>query len=297
VTPLKTFFSSSSSLQRIQVILGLILLGLLFLYVAHMAYLFLIQNSIVFPRNTQPIDIKKTPLSTFEQVQTTTEDGEHVLLWVSPPKGDKPVILFFHGNSTTLQSPGLIERFATLAHHGFGVVALSYRGYGGSTGIPSEKGVKLDSEAAYSVAFQRFGKKHKIMAYGESLGTGIAVYLATQKPLAAVILQSPYTSLRAVAKANYPFPAEFFVKYPFSSDQIIGQINSPLLILHGAQDKLIPVEQAEMLYALARPPKRLVIFTQGSHGLAETTQEILKFLDDLGQNSLPPEEKIRINAS
>jgi pimeloyl-ACP methyl ester carboxylesterase len=290
----ESFFSFSPLPRWAKWLLRLTVLTLICGYGAYIFFIVSLKDFLIFRPDKAPLDITKTSLSNFEQIQTITADGEHILLWVSPPKGDKPVLLFFPGNGGTIQ--GLEERFATLTKDGIGLVALSYRGYGGSTGVPSEKGVKLDGEAAYDLAVQRFGEKRKIVAYGESFGTGIAVYLATQKPLAAVILQAPYSSLQAVAKIIYPFPVAFFVRSYFPSDQIISQIHAPLLILHGEKDGTIPVEQAQTLYDLALPPKQLVIFTQGTHGLVGTSHEILKFLHSLAQNSLPSEAERHIDA-
>ncbi|WP_449375705.1 alpha/beta hydrolase [Bosea thiooxidans] len=182
-----------------------------------------------------------------------------------PPRADKPVLLYFHGNAGNLARAGRTGRFRALTEDGTGLFAISYRGYGGSTGSPTELGLLQDARAAYGAAADRFGAG-RLVGYGESLGTGVVLKLAVEAPLQAVVLEAPYLSTAAVAQEAYPYvPVGLLMKDQFRSDEIIGRVKVPLLVLHGERDHIIPFAQGEALYGLANPPKRLVRFPEGRH--------------------------------
>jgi uncharacterized protein len=119
-----------------------------------------------------------------DEVVLTTSDGERVIAWHVPPRGQRPVVIYFHGNGGALAWRA--ERFARIVADGTGLVALSYRGYGGSTGSPSEAGLLRDAEATYQFATARYPAE-RLVLYGESLGTGVAVALAAEHKVGKVI--------------------------------------------------------------------------------------------------------------
>ena len=179
-------------------------------------------------------------LSQAQEVELKAADGEYSLAWHIAPRGDRTVILYFHGNGGALRDR--VERFGKLARDGFGLVALEYRGYGGNTGTPTEAGLIADAEAAYAYAAARYPAK-QIVLWGESLGSGVAVALATRKPVARVILEAPFTSAVAVAAAHYWYlPVGLLMKDQFRSDAVIGNVTAPVLILHGARDQVVPFD-------------------------------------------------------
>jgi hypothetical protein len=197
------------------------------------------------------------------EVVLDTADGEKVIVWNVPPKAGRPLILYFHGNGGALRQRA--ERFRALTADGTGLVAVSYRGYGGSTGSPSEQGLIADAEAAYRFALTQAPAKH-IVAFGESLGTGVAVAIAARHEVGRVILESPFTSAADVGAAVYWYlPVRLLMKDTFYSDRRIGKVTAPLLILHGARDNVGPIALGERLFALANEPKRFVRFEQGGH--------------------------------
>src|SRR5216684_2909881 len=148
---------------------------------------------------------------------------------------------------------------------GTGLLALSYRGYGGSSGSPSETGLIRDAEAAYEFAAARYGTA-RLALWGESLGTGVAVALAAAHPVAAIILDAPFTSAAAVGAAHYPFlPVRWLIKDPFYSDRRILDVRAPVLVLHGARDDVIPIAFGEQLFALIPGPKQFVRFAAAGH--------------------------------
>jgi fermentation-respiration switch protein FrsA (DUF1100 family) len=208
-----------------------------------------------------------------------TVDGEKVIVWHVAPQGDRPVVLYFHGNGGALRHRA--RRFAALAADGFGLVALSYRGYGGSSGSPSEQGLLNDARAAYAFAAERYATA-RIVAWGESLGTGVAVVIAGEKDLAKVVLEAPYTSTADIAASVYPIvPVRYLMKDQFRSDERIAQVKEPVLVLHGDRDRVIPIEYGRRLFELVSSPKRFVLLPGAGHeGLDEfgVLAEVKKFI-------------------
>src|SRR5216684_809597 len=198
-----------------------------------------------------------------EEIFLQTADGEKVIAWHVPPRGDKPLVLYFHGNGGALSWRA--DRFRALIADGTGLVALSYRGYGGSSGSPSEAGLVRDGEAVYEFAAARY-QTARLALWGESLGTGVAVALAATRPVAAIILDAPFTSAAAVGAAHYPFlPVRWLIKDPFYSDRRILDVRAPVLVLHGARDDVIPIAFGEQLFALIPGPKQFVRFAAAGH--------------------------------
>src|SRR5262245_12489052 len=147
-------------------------------YLGVLALMYFAQRALMyFP------DVARTPpsaagLPLAEEVVLQTQDGEKVIAWHVPPRGEKPVVLYFHGNGGALDLRA--GRFRKLVADGTGLLALSYRGYGGSTGTPTEAGLIRDAQAAYDFAVARFPPE-RIVLWGESLGTGVAVALAAER--------------------------------------------------------------------------------------------------------------------
>jgi uncharacterized protein len=233
-------------------------------YVGGLAALFFLQRSFLFPipqaGRTMP-DAAGFPEA--EEHLLTTADGEKVIVWHVPAKPGHPVVLYFHGNGDFLA--GFFGRFRDLIADGTGIVALSYRGYAGSSGQPNEQGLLLDAAAAYAFTTARYSAD-KIMAWGFSLGTGVAVALAAEQPVGKLILEAPYTSIGEIAASAFPiFPVRLMIRDTFHSDQRIAQVRAPLLIMHGAHDPTIPIRFGERLFALAHEPKQFVRFAEGGH--------------------------------
>jgi fermentation-respiration switch protein FrsA (DUF1100 family) len=198
-----------------------------------------------------------------EEIELVASDGERVIAWHVPPRGDKPVVLYFHGNGGALAWRA--ERFARIVADGTGLLALSYRGYGGSTGSPSEAGLLRDGEAIYAHAAARYPPE-RLVLYGESLGTGVAVPLAAEHKVGKVILESPFTSAVDIGAAAYPFlPVRLLMRDRFRSDERIAKVTAPVLVLHGERDTVVPIGYGERLYALISAPKKFVRFREGHH--------------------------------
>jgi uncharacterized protein len=215
-----------------------------------------------FPDRTRTAPAK-AGLPQAEEIVLTASDGERLIAWHVAPRGEKPVVLYFQGNGGALDLRA--QRFAALTGDGTGLVALSYRGYGGSTGRPSEAGLLRDAEATYAFATARYPAE-RLVLYGESLGSGVAVALAADHKVYKVVLEAPFTSAVDVGATAYPFlPVRLLMHDRFRSDARIGEVTAPVLIMHGARDAVVPISQGERLYALIAAPKKFVRFPGGGH--------------------------------
>lgn len=189
--------------------------------------------------------------------QIVTADHETLNAWLVPPAAGKPLLLYLHGNAGNLT--GRTARFAALTAQGAGLLAIDWRGYGGSTGSPSETGLMRDAEAAYAAALAIVGTPKRIVIVGESLGSGLAVALASRFESAGLILDAPYSSILDVAADRYwMFPVGLLLVDQFRSDLKIKDIRAPLLIMHGDQDRVVPIRFGEKLFALAPQPKEFI---------------------------------------
>lgn len=253
-------------------------------YVGGLAVLYLAQRSFLFPI---PRAERTAPAAAgFPQTEEhllTTADGEKVIAWHLPAKPGHPVILYFHGNGDFLA--GFFGRFRSLIADGTGIVALSYRGYAGSSGSPSEQGLLRDAAAAYAFTSARYSAD-RIVLWGFSLGSGVAVALAAEQPVVKVILEAPYASIAEVAASAFPiFPVRLMMRDPFHSDRRIARVKAPLLFLHGARDPTIPLASGERLFALAHEPKQFVRFPEGGHNDLDSfgaTARVRRFIGAAG---------------
>jgi fermentation-respiration switch protein FrsA (DUF1100 family) len=248
-------------------------------YAGAIALLYFKQGDFLYPSQTARTAPAAAGFAAAEELVLDTADGEKVIAWHVPPKGDRSVVLFFHGNGDFLA--GRVPRFRAVTADGTGLIALSYRGYGGSSGLPSERGLLADAAAAYRLAASKYETK-RIVVWGFSLGTGPAVATAAEHPVGKLVLEAPYTSTADVAASLMPvMPVRWLMRDQFRSDQRIGKVTVPLLVMHGARDPGIAIRFGEQLFALANQPKRFVRFPDGghddldAHGAVETA---LKFV-------------------
>jgi uncharacterized protein len=261
-----------------------LLIGALVAFGGFVALMYVAQRSLMYFPDRQRTPPAAAGLPSAEEVVLDSESGERVIVWHVPPRDERPVLIYFHGNGGALRHRA--DRFRALAADGTGLVALSYRGYGGSTGSPSEAGLIADGEAAYRFAAARYPAQ-RIVLFGESLGTGVAVALAAEYPVGRLILQAPFTSAADVASLVYWFlPVRLLMKDPFYSDRRIAKVTVPVLVLHGARDRVVPIALGERLYALANEPKRFVRLPEGDHNDLDShgvLAEVRRFLDEMGR--------------
>jgi fermentation-respiration switch protein FrsA (DUF1100 family) len=256
-----------------------LLIAALLGYGGLLALMYVFQRALVYFPDTKRTPPAQAGLPQAEEVLLTSGDGEKLIAWHVPPRAGKPVVIYFQGNAEGLAAR--VGRFTWLVADGTGLLALCYRGYGGSTGRPSEAGLIRDAVAAYEFARARYPAK-RIVLFGESLGTAVAVALAAGHEVGGLILDAPFTSATDVGAAAYPFaPVRWLLKDKFHSDQRIGRVSAPLLVLHGERDSVVPIKFAERLFALASEPKRFARFPRGDHvdlddhGAAKVVREFL----------------------
>jgi uncharacterized protein len=247
------------------------------LYAAVFVALLVGQRKILFRCDAAEVDPATLGLEA-ETLHLRTEDGESLAAWRIPPAPGRPLILYFHGNAGGLDLR--VERFRAFAEAGMGVLAIEYRGYAGSTGSPSERGLKFDGEATYAAAIESGVEPQRIVAFGESLGSGVAIAIAARHKVGAVVLDSPYSSIADVAAAAYWFvPVRALLRDPFRNDLVIAQLNAPTLMVHGTKDPVVPIRFGEKLFALANPPKTFWRVEGAGHlALGERLAETLDWI-------------------
>jgi fermentation-respiration switch protein FrsA (DUF1100 family) len=223
-------------------------------YAALVGGLFLFQRQLIyFPDKTRP-ELAGLEQLGVREIVLATEDGLSLLSWYLPGHPGRPVILYFHGNGGHLGHR--VERLLRFAREGYGVLMLEYRGYGGNPGTPTENGFYTDARAALGFLEHEGVAANRLVLYGESLGSGVAVELAAQHDVAGVILEAPFTSVAEVAQCHFPYiPAARLVIDRFDSRSRIGKVRAPILVLHGERDRVVPVRFGRALFEAAPQPK------------------------------------------
>jgi uncharacterized protein len=226
--------------------------------------LYVFQRRLLYFPDPTHYTPQQAGLAGLEEISLATPDGERLVAWYKPAPEPAATLLYFHGNGGGMYLRR--QRIEALAGAGYGVCILGYRGYSGSTGSPTEKALVADGLIAYDYLKAQGATPNRIVLYGESLGTGIATQVASQRQTAAVILEAPFASVAAEAKARFGiFPTDWFLLDRFDSMAHIGRIATPLLILHGSQDAVIPARSSRALFDAANEPKEYVEFPHGGH--------------------------------
>lgn len=188
-----------------------------------------------------------------EDVSFTTEDGIRLAAWWVPAAGTpETTVIVFHGNAGSRAERAALG--AGLAARGSSVLLLDYRGYGGNAGAPSETGLLRDARAARAWVESRPGARaDRIVYFGESLGAAVAVALAVERPPAALVLRSPFTSLVDAARFHYPFlPVGMLLRESYPSLDRVRGLDCPLLVIAGTADAVVPFEQSRTLFGAVR---------------------------------------------
>jgi uncharacterized protein len=208
-----------------------------------------------------------------EDVEFQAADGVKLHGWYCPVANPRGVVLYAHGNGGNIATRASFYRLLT-ERLGVTVMAFDYRGYGKSEGEPSEEGLLLDARAARKVLAEKAGvPEQEIVLYGQSLGGGVMVDLAAADGAKGLILESTFTSLSAVANHKYPLTGGL-LQNKFDSLAKIGAYQGPTLIVHGEEDRLVPIKQAKQLYAAANEPKWLLTIPEAGHNWKPTFQYV-----------------------
>jgi uncharacterized protein len=260
-------------------------LGLaLLLYGGLLVLLLLYEHRLVFFPDPGPV-LLPTGLPV-EPVRLTTPDGVRLSAWLIVPQADTSRwILIFHGNAGNLGTPGRPEHDRQLRDLGLGVLAVDYRGYGDSEGSPSESGLYADARAAYDYLREVRGiPAGRIVIYGHSLGSAVAIELATRVPAAGLIVEGAFTSVPDRGAEIYPFvPVRLLARNRFASLERIGRVRMPVLVVHGRDDSTIPIAHGRRLFRAAPEPKTFLEVAGGHDdayaiGAPEYAEGIRQFL-------------------
>jgi len=229
-------------------------------------YLYVFQENYIYFPDLPSREVDASPTDAglpFESLKIRTEDGEMLDGWFVPAPAGRGTLLYLHGNGGNIgHRVDIIRTFHSL---GFGVLIFDYRGYGRSTGKPSEEGTYRDALAAWNYLTQerRIPAEH-IVLYGESLGGSIAAWLAERHPPRALVIYAAFTSVPDMAKVLYPFlPTGLIARYRYDTRAALARVHSPLLILHSTEDEIIPYSHAQELLTIAPEPKKLVSLRGG----------------------------------
>jgi fermentation-respiration switch protein FrsA (DUF1100 family) len=199
----------------------------------------------------------------FEPLSPKTSDGETLHGWWIRGRG-RAAVLYFHGNAGNIADR--LDRAQFLVQSlGLDVFLVDYRGYGQSTGKPSEDGLYADGVAIYEAALARGFPASRIVLLGESLGAGVALETALRKKVAGVILEMPFLSIPAMARRYYPWVPAPLVLYRFDNGERIAKLDAPKLVAQAENDDIVPPEQTRRLFELARPPKTYFVLPGAQH--------------------------------
>ena len=191
-----------------------------------------------------------------EEVWLRATDGIKLHCWWIAGEGAEFTFVAFHGNASNMAARADVYRF--LRALPANVLAVEYRGYGHSEGSPSEKGIYVDAQAAYDYLTRQRGiRPSRLISYGQSLGTAVAVDLAVNRDVAGVVLEAPFPSARAVARRVYPFlpGLSLVVRSKFDTVRKLASIRTPILMVHCARDPVLAFSFGEQVFAQARDPK------------------------------------------
>jgi fermentation-respiration switch protein FrsA (DUF1100 family) len=201
---------------------------------------------------------------TFERATLSTSDGEHLRAWLLPNPTARALVVYFHGNGGNLSV--WLPILAGLQRQGFTVAAIDYRGYGASTGRPSERGLYHDVEATLEWTARIVQAGRPIVYWGRSLGTTMAAYAATKRRPDGLILESGFASARALHRASPPLALlSIFSSYCFPTAEYAGRAGCPVLVIHGDADGVIPFANGRELHATLPEPKRFLTIPGGDH--------------------------------
>lgn len=256
-------------------------------YALLLALMFVFQDHLLFqPAQTLPRTPNALSLP-YESVRFDTDDGEAVHGWWIPADRTRFVrgtLLFFHGNAGNIA--GRLENARQFHQMGLNVLVFDYRGYGRSTGSPSEEGLYRDAEAAWTWLTDTRGvDPSEVVLFARSMGGGPASWLAVRTDPGAVILESVFTSVPDIASHHYPFvPVRWLARTQFNVLDRVGRIQAPLLVIHSRADRIVPFDHGQRLYEAASAPKQFLEIDGGHNdgfwiSRQRYTQTIRGFLD------------------
>jgi len=254
----------------------------LILLIFVLIYLFILISTYLFQRNLlyHPSEnnyFGDQLLVSVEKVKIKTKDNIELLSWYhTKNNNDYKTILFLHGNAGTLENR--IHKINHFKDMNINFLLVAWRGFSGNKGQPTEQNLYEDARSAVKWLDSKGIKENNIIIYGESLGTGIATEIAQNKNFAGIILESPFTSMIEAGKDKYPYlPVKFLLKDKYESEKKIKNIKSPILIMHGKVDNIVPFHMGKKMYELANNPK-YSYFSEYDDHMMEYNEKLLNVL-------------------
>lgn len=263
---------------------AVVMLGIIFVAIPAFALLiaFLMQRSIFYPA---PSHFPKGPPFGFERIETTTADGLQLSAGFQAAIPGKPTLVFFHGNGDNLAGAAIATK--EYADKGLGVLLVEYRGYAGNPGAPSEAGLYLDAEAAMAWLRSHGVAPAEVILMGNSMGSGAATEMAVRHRVGALILISGFSSLPDVVADHYAWlPAQWIVRDRYDSASKLSKIQSPILLVHGDADQVVPIASLQRL-SRANGKAEAMITNGLGHEIAylpEVQRQILAWINANGRS-------------
>lgn len=239
---------------------------LLMLWIGLSVIVFTFQRWLIYVPDKTPPHLTRFDKKKIAELRWVNSDHIHLMAYYHPARQNQPTIVIFHGNAGNIGSRKILMH--QLIEEGYGVLMPEYRGYGGLGGFPTEKSLYRDAYSAIDYLKSLGIDEKNMIIFGESLGAAVALQVALEYPVAGLILQSPFLSLQSMAKLHYPWNI-LPVLDDFSNEKKIERLHIPLLIIHGTQDELVPIEQGKTLFAKAihAPSKKLALLEGQGHNL------------------------------
>lgn len=259
-------------------------------YLALVAALFIMQRSLLYRPNASDMEAVRASLPGVERLTLTSADGETLVAWHRPAREGQPLFIYLHGNGANLTARN--RRLMEMAAQGWGLLGVSYRGYGGSTGSPTEDGLIADAEAGYAKARELGIPPERIFLFGESLGTGVAIALAAKREVRGVALEAPYSSIADVASSIYWYvPVRYLLRDQYRSDERVINVRAPLFMMHGEADRVVPIRFGEKLFAAANEPKEFLRLSGVGHQPLDdprAQKRFVEWVNEVMKGPIPP---------
>ena len=246
-------------------------------YLGLALYLYLFQARYVYFPDLPSRQVEATPADlglAFDAVTLRTADGEALAGWFIPAPAARGTLLYLHGNGGNIGHR--LDQIEVFHRLGLNILNVDYRGYGASSGKPSEEGTYQDALAAWNwLTQQKRIAPERIVLFGESLGGSVAAWLAARHTPAGLVIYASFTSVPEMAQALYPmFPAAWLARYRYDTRAALNKVNCPVLIMHSPEDEIIPFSHGQALLEAAHEPKRLVQLRGGHNDALQVSREV-----------------------
>lgn len=255
-------------------------IAVLVAYAAVAVGIVLLQRRLMYHPNKHISAPEQYGLLGVQDIMIKSKDGTPIQIWQREARDGYPTILYFHGNAGNLADRA--AKFSAMIDYGYGLLALSYRGFGKSGGEPEERGIYRDARAVVDYALTQLHiPPKKLIYFGESLGSGVAVQMASENAPGLLMLEAAYTSVETRSAELFPYVlfARTLVRDKYNSMAKIRSVRAPLVMIHGARDDTIPLRHGRELFAAAHEPKSMIVYPDVNH-TDYTNEQILTPLNN-----------------